>query len=398
MISKILLLAVALGNICYLACAEPILGTSYSVQIGTKQSGTTITHFDNNDYVTYPSVNFGEPGTTKGILLEYAKGNDNGRLEIRTGGPAGDIIAEFSPAKTGGWSNYMTAYIGIDDVDGLHDVTFVAKDTWGVLNLAWFELSDFSDRAKEYSRISASQYSTQKGVRFGTSQNMGYFDNNDYVTYSQVNFGSPGSTDGIRLSYAKANDGGRVEVRLGGPTGTLLTEFQPVKTDGWGKYMEAYLGIEGVSGVHDITFVGKDVWGVMNLAWFEPSLRNELHPKVAATAYSSKVGQVRSNTQYITYFDNNDSITYSNLNFGSDGATRSLRVTYAKANNGGRVEVRAGGQTGALIGTFSPQNTGGWSTSVTADIPLDPVEGISDLTFVGKDVWGVWNLESFELL
>jgi hypothetical protein len=105
--------------------------------------GETIGWFDNGDHMTYESLNFGPLGTTKSIRLSYSKGSNNGRVEIRLGGPEGTLIGEFYPKRTGSWGNYQDAYVTISGVEGVHDVTFVARDDSGVLNLENFSLLGF---------------------------------------------------------------------------------------------------------------------------------------------------------------------------------------------------------------------------------------------------------------
>ena len=119
-------------------------GDEYSSQNGIQlgNNGETIGHFDNGDHVTYESLNFGPYGTTKSILLSYAKGNRNGRLEIRLGGLEGELIGEFLPTNTGGWGEYIDTHVNIKDVEGVHDLTFVGREVSGVLNLGQFQLSD----------------------------------------------------------------------------------------------------------------------------------------------------------------------------------------------------------------------------------------------------------------
>ena len=377
-------------------------GNAFAFQKGLGVSGTTVNSWHIDDYATYASVNFGEPGTTKGIKVNYAKSNDGGKMEIRLGGPTGTIIAEFTPAHTGGWSKYSTAYIGLPDGDGevtgLQDLTFVGKDVHGVLNLAYFELSDFADRTVVHALIEGSEISTNFGVRMeGTA--VAYFDDGDFVTYSQVNFGAPGATEGIILRYAKRSNGGSMEVRLGGPTGRLLGEFVPINTNSWSGYVNAYVGLdaEEVDGINDLTFVGKGIRSVLNLESFQLDARNELHPLVTATAYSSHAGMMVSNLEYISHMDDGDFITYDSLNFGAIGDTNSIKVSYAKGNDNGSVELRLDGPEGDLIGSFLPQRTAGWADFVTVDVPVDPVVGTHDLTIVTKEISGVINLESLEL-
>jgi hypothetical protein len=111
-----LLLGFLLIQLSFVRAERLFEGTDYILQQGTRSSGTTVTHFDNNDYMVYTSVNFGPPGTTKGILVNYNKGNNGGKLEIRLGsGTDGELIAEMNPAQVyGGWgADPSTAYVGL---------------------------------------------------------------------------------------------------------------------------------------------------------------------------------------------------------------------------------------------------------------------------------------------
>ena len=402
MIKSILFIGILLIQLGIARAETLFLGTDYVLQQGTRSSGTTVTYFDNNDYMVYTSVNFGPSGTTKGFLINYNKGNQGGKLEIRLGSStSGELIAEMTPARVdGGWgAEPSTAYVGLlKDVDGVHDITLVGKDNSGVMNLFSFELSEFSERDATLTRIDASEYSTQLGTTVGSNFGIGYYDNNDFLTYSNINFGTDGTTTGIRIRYAKNNIGGQVEIRLGGPDGALLATFKPSYTGGWLMFMDGYVGIDGVSGVHDLTFVGKDASGVMNMLWFELSDdRNELFAKVPATEFATHQG-VRSNTQAITHFSSDDYLTYSNINFGSSGTTKSIRLSYSKGNDGGELEMRLGGPEGNLIGTYTPENTGGWDDFIdTYYVPIDLVDGVHDLTFVAKNSGGLFDLEWFEL-
>ena len=278
MLHKLSFLATFLGLLSASTGSTLFISSDYSEQKGTEVAigSNTVKSFDSGDYLTYASANFGPAGTTKGIRINYTKGNTGGRVEVRLGlGTEGKLIGEFKPAKTQGWSNYITAYFDIEeDVQGTQDITFVAKDNSGVLNLAWFELSDFSERSDEYSRIPATEYADQNGIELaiGRSTFVGSFDRGDYVTYANVNFGPAGTTKSVDISYAKGNSGGKVEVMLGGAGGTKVGELKPSNTGGWGNWAEANISLDvDVDGIHDLTFVAKGTWGVLNLEWFQLS-------------------------------------------------------------------------------------------------------------------------------
>ena len=118
-------------------------------------------------------------------------------------------------------------------------------------------------------KINATDFSSQNGIRTSGST-VEYFDDSDYITYNDVNFGPVDTTKSIRISYAKGNgDGAKMEVRLDGQAGQLIGEFIPIRTGGWDDYRTTYFNIKDVDGVHNVTLVGKGSSGVLNLEWIE---------------------------------------------------------------------------------------------------------------------------------
>ena len=70
-----------------------------------------------------------------------------------------------------------------------------------------------------------------------------------------------------------------------------------------------------------------------------------------------------------------------------------MDLNYAEANHGGRIEIRLDGPDGKLIGEYKPANTGNnWHAYETVNVGIDGVKGTHGLTFVGRDVSGVWYL------
>merc|ERR1719384_582478 len=123
-----------------------------------------------------------------------------------------------------------------------------------------------------------------------------------------------------------------------------------------------------------------------------------IYPRRNAVEYENASGIWVKNGNLIASFDNNDFVTYKNLNFGPSGTTKSVRMSYSKGNQGGKIELRLGDLTGPIIGEFSTSFTGGWNSFKTVDIIIDDVEGINDLTIVGRDSWGVLDIEWFQLI
>ena len=361
--------------------------------------------FDNTDYITYGPVNFGPSGTTKTIKVLFAKANGGGRMEVRLGGSTGTLIGEFKPWNTGGWNNYVEGVFTVDDVEGVHDVTFVAKDSSGVLNLKTFQLADWPE---PFPRFNGAQFVSKDNAR-KTGNNLTHF--NGYATYGPIFFGSAtGTTKSIRIRYGKGNYGGEMEVRKGGPDGTLIGTFRPVNTGGYGNYETAEFAIDDVVEGHDITFVAKGVSGLLDMKWFETSADEVEGPKPLATIaaadfYAQSGIGVESSNRNIGWYDNNDFMSYGPINFGASGTTKTIRVEFAKDNNGGTMEAWLNGSDGThtgsdarLLGVFEPWRTGGWQKYTYGYFAIEDVVGVHDLTFVGKDKGGVLNLKSFELM
>jgi len=364
--------------------------------------------FGTDDYVSYSSINFGPSGTTKTVKVLFAKGNGGGRVELRLGGNTGTVLGEFKPWNTGGWDNYVEGVFTITDVEGVHDVTFVAKDSGGALNLKTFQLGGWPE---PFPRIKGARFHTKDDAR-RTSDNLTHF--KGYVTYGPIFFGSEtGTTKSIRVRYSKGNYGDEMEIRKGGPDGTLIGKFRPTNTGGWDKFETAEVAIDDVVGGDDITFVVKGITnGLLDLKWFETSADAVVGPKPLATIDAvdyfaqsgTRVESVIGKT--IGYFDTDDFVSYGPINFGASGTTKTIRVEFGKANNGGTMEAWLNGNDGThtgpggkLIGVFEPWHTGNWHTYKFDSFAVsDDVEGIHDLTFVGKDQNGVLNLKSFELM
>jgi hypothetical protein len=91
------------------------------------------------------------------------------------------------------------------------------------------------------------------------------------LTYNSLNFGPSETTKIVQLRYAKGDNGGKLELRIGGPTGTLTAEYSPTMTGNWDTFTTVDIEIDDVIGIQDLTLVGKGGSGVMNIDWFELS-------------------------------------------------------------------------------------------------------------------------------
>lgn len=114
-----------------------------------------------------------------------------------------------------------------------------------------------------------------------------------------------------------------------------------------------------------------------------------------AEKYSAGQGvQIEPGGSAVGYFDSGDWIGYDNVDFGN-GST-SATFSASKSGAGGLVEIRLGSPTGRLIGTFAPQDTGGWDNYREQLVQLSGfVSGVQDVFLVGSGAAGICNLDWF---
>ena len=169
----------------------------------------------------------------------------------------------------------MEAYFPItDSIQGVQTITFTALDTSiGVINIEWWQLApphEFPSRlpllCKEGGDFSSS--SGNLVIYAAAGNTVGNIDNNEWMTYSNIDFGDSPQYSQIMIRYSKdgGTPSGKLEVKLG--NGTVIGNFvNPSITGSWDTYVEAYISItDSIQGIHDVTFTALDtVQGFMNI-------------------------------------------------------------------------------------------------------------------------------------
>ena len=110
----------------------------------------------------------------------------------------------------------------------------------------------------------------QQGTQLqDNSTTVGYIEGGDTLWYSGLTLDG---VDTLTLRYSKGADGGNVEIRLDGATGTLLGTFTPTSTNGWTSWNTATVKLTSVAGTHALYLVATGATGgVYNLDWIELS-------------------------------------------------------------------------------------------------------------------------------
>jgi hypothetical protein len=111
------------------------------------------------------------------------------------------------------------------------------------------------DATDARTRIEAESYAAADGTIVRGATNIGSLDSGEWVKYGPVDFGAGVSTFTARLAVSDTSAGKTMEIRVGGPTGTLLGTLRTTSTGGWGIYAEQGATITSITGVHDLYFV-----------------------------------------------------------------------------------------------------------------------------------------------
>ncbi|MES1200534.1 MAG: glycoside hydrolase family 43 protein [Pseudomonadota bacterium] len=114
-------------------------------------------------------------------------------------------------------------------------------------------------------------------------------------------------------------------------------------------------------------------------------------------APGGKTAQDESAAIFLTNILDRDYTKVSGVNFGERGAT-TFAARVASGSNGGRAELRLDRADGALIGTLTVPNTGGWNEWRTISTPVTGVSGAHDLyiVFHGADGQALFNFDYWQ--
>jgi arabinoxylan arabinofuranohydrolase len=123
-----------------------------------------------------------------------------------------------------------------------------------------------------YTRQEAETIAWESGVETEPASeggmDVGYIENGDYIKVKGVAFGAGARSFTARVASATA--GGRIELRLDGPTGTLAGTCTVPGTGGWQTWTSVSCSTSGATGTHDLylRFTGGSGY-LLNFNWWQ---------------------------------------------------------------------------------------------------------------------------------
>ncbi|KEY67778.1 hypothetical protein S7711_04096 [Stachybotrys chartarum IBT 7711] len=115
-----------------------------------------------------------------------------------------------------------------------------------------------------------------------------YINNGDYIKVEGVAFGTGARSFSARVS--SATSGGRIEIRLGSATGTLVGTCDVTGTGGWQVWRTVTCAVSGATGTQDLffRFTGSGTGSLFNFNWWQFSGSGGTVSSTVTTAVTSR--------------------------------------------------------------------------------------------------------------
>ncbi|NBI27767.1 carbohydrate-binding protein [Chengkuizengella marina] len=237
--------------------------------------GLNVGWLDDGDYIAFHHVDFGMGDGATGIEARVATQSSGGTIEIRLNSISGTLIGTVDIQNTGGWQSWDTNTASISNVTGIHDIYFVftGASGEGIGNLNWFTFTDSNTAPPTNIKIEAENYTSMSGIQtestsdLGGGLNVGWTDDGDYISFSNVDFNAGKSSIDVRV--ATQSEGGTIELRLDSITGSLIGTVNISNTGGWQSWVTSTASITNTTGTHDLYLVFKGGSDIGNVNWLE---------------------------------------------------------------------------------------------------------------------------------
>ena len=366
------------------------------------EGGRDVSHLTNGSYLLYRGLDMSD---VTSFVARVAPESAGANIEVRLDDPKGPLITSVVVSGTGDGTVWKTVYSPTRQTGGCHDVYVVCTGGGGdLLRLEWlcFYAEPPVTLAASYSTVYSAVPNTmtpETGNEKVTA--LGHIPDNTYTSYDNVDL------TGKENFYARVSTlglGGRIDIRIDSPTGTLLGSSVVPNTPGWGKWKTVSCKLGNTVGIHQLYLlyygqIAGDPRSTFDFEWFAFDLPNPGEvPAVRMNSASPdiKVASCANGGQYLGSFSNGDYVAYNDINM--TGLT-SFTVRLASLTHiGGDLQVRLDSPTGPIVGSCQVPLTGGWHAWMNQSCSLTPSEGFHNLYLVYNVYPGnTFNLRSFQL-
>ncbi|TQS28361.1 carbohydrate-binding protein [Microbispora sp. KK1-11] len=292
--------------------------------------------------------------------------------------------------------------------DGEHDA---AANIYGVFDASYTDsagLTAHSKRILQPRHRQAEHFGAQQGVQTADhggaegGKTVGFTDDGDWISFQPYTLGNATK---ITARVSSGGPGGRIEVRAGSATGTLLGSVTVPSTGGWDTFVDATAALSGApTGTTTLYLVFRGVTGqgnLLDLDAFTFDASTSTSQTVEGEAYTSQSGVQpadhagASGGKTVGYIDNGDWAGYSSI--GTAGA-KGFSARVSSAGAGGTIQVRSGSATGTLLGSVNVPVTGSWDTFTTVSTTLTgSASGPLFLVFTGSGTGSLYDIDTFTI-
>lgn len=232
-------------------CYDDMLGiTTEASSEGTDNIG----NIHNGDWALYNNIDLTDVYSVKARIASVKNGVS---IEVRLDALDGEVLATVPVTNTGDWQTWVTEQVNIGLVDGVHDIYLVFKGgAGGILNVNWFGFSEAFLCSNTPSHIEAECYDDMSGIQTeGCSEgtlNVGWINDGDWMKYNAIDLTGMNS---IKARVSGKTTGSTIEVRTDAANGNLIAEIPVTNTGGNQNWITDSIGINSVTGTHDIYFI-----------------------------------------------------------------------------------------------------------------------------------------------
>ncbi|XVQ89638.1 carbohydrate-binding protein [Microbispora siamensis] len=292
--------------------------------------------------------------------------------------------------------------------DGEHDA---AANIYGVFDASYTDsagLTAHSKRVLQPRHRQAEHFGAQQGVQTADhggaegGKTVGFTDDGDWISFQPY---ALGNATKITARVSSGGPGGRIEVRAGSATGTLLGSVTVPNTGGWDTFVDATAALSGApTGSTTLYLVFRGLTGqgnLLDLDAFTFDASTSTSQTVEGEAYTSQSGVQpadhagASGGKTVGYIDNGDWAGYSSI--GTAGA-KGFSARVSSAGSGGAIQDRSGSATGTLLGSVNVPVTGSWDTFTTVSTTLTgSASGPLFLVFTGSGTGYLYDIDTFTI-